>query len=158
MKSVYTLSKNLITSLIKFLSSFHSSYFSEFKEDRQHTAVLSLPSLSIPVGKVISLHRFDVLTVKTSNLCSEITLPTGVDKEGRDRTAVCCLSSLNLEKYDEWKEDKNFVKDVMRFLDNVLNDFIEKAPEEFSDATYSAMRERSVGLGVMGMQIGSAHV
>ena len=91
------------------------------------------------------------MTVKTSNLCSEITLPTGVDKEGRDRTAVCCLSSLNLEKYDEWKDDKNFVKDVMRFLDNVLTDFIERAPEEFSDATYSAMKERSVGLGVMGM-------
>ncbi len=96
-------------------------------------------------------HKLAGLTVKTSNLCSEITLPTGVDKEGRDRTAVCCLSSLNLEKYDEWKDDKNFINDVMRFLDNVLTDFIEKAPEEFSDATYSAMRERSVGLGVMGL-------
>ena len=96
-------------------------------------------------------HKLAGLTVKTSNLCSEITLPTGLDKEGRDRTAVCCLSSLNIEKYDEWKEDENFVGDVMRFLDNVLTDFIEKAPEEFSDATYSALRERSVGLGVMGL-------
>ena len=96
-------------------------------------------------------HKLAGLTVKTSNLCSEITLPTGVDKEGRDRTAVCCLSSLNLEKYDEWKDDKMFINDVMRFLDNVLTDFIEKAPEEFSDAKYSAMKERSVGLGVMGL-------
>jgi len=84
-------------------------------------------------------------------LCSEITLPTGIDKDGKDRTAVCCLSSLNLEKYEEWKEDENFIPDVMRFLDNVLTDFIEKAPESFSDATYSALKERSVGLGVMGL-------
>jgi len=96
-------------------------------------------------------HKLAGLTVKTSNLCSEITLPTGLDKDGRDRTAVCCLSSLNLEKYDEWKNDDNFINDVMRFLDNVLNDFIENAPEQFNDATYSAMRERSVGLGVMGL-------
>ena len=95
-------------------------------------------------------HKLANLTVKTSNLCSEITLPTGVDKEGKDRTAVCCLSSLNLEKYDEWKEDKNIVSDVMRFLDNVLTDFIERAPDQFADAKYSAEKERSVGLGVMG--------
>ena len=61
------------------------------------------------------------------------------------------LSSLNIEKYDEWKDDQNFIGDVMRFLDNVLNDFIENAPEQFNNATYSAMRERSVGLGVMGL-------
>jgi ribonucleoside-diphosphate reductase alpha chain len=96
-------------------------------------------------------HKLAGLTVKTSNLCSEITLPTGVDKDGRDRTAVCCLSSLNIEKYDEWKDDKNFIGDIMRFLDNVLTDFIERAPDEFKDATYSALRERSVGLGVMGL-------
>ena len=96
-------------------------------------------------------HKLAGLTVKTSNLCSEITLPTGIDKEGRDRTAVCCLSSLNVEKYDEWENDENFVGDVMRFLDNVLTDFIENAPEQFSDATYSALKERSVGLGVMGL-------
>jgi ribonucleoside-diphosphate reductase alpha chain len=96
-------------------------------------------------------HKLAGLTVKTSNLCSEITLPTGIDKDGRDRTAVCCLSSLNIEKYDDWKDDENFIGDVMRFLDNVMTDFIENAPEQFSDATYSAMRERSVGLGVMGL-------
>jgi len=95
-------------------------------------------------------HKLAGLNVKTSNLCSEITLPTGVDKDGRDRTAVCCLSSLNLETYDEWKDHPNFVEDVMRFLDNVLSDFIERAPESFKDAKYAAMRERSVGLGVMG--------
>jgi len=61
------------------------------------------------------------------------------------------LSSLNLEKYDEWKDDKYFIKDVMRFLDNILSDFIEKAPDSFKSAKYSAMRERSVGLGVMGL-------
>ena len=96
-------------------------------------------------------HKLAGLTVKTSNLCSEITLPTGIDKEGKDRTAVCCLSSLNVEKYDEWKDDKNFVGDVMRFLDNVLSDFIKNAPDQFSDAKYSAEKERSVGLGVMGL-------
>jgi ribonucleoside-diphosphate reductase alpha chain len=96
-------------------------------------------------------HKLAGLNVKTSNLCSEITLPTGIDKDGEERTAVCCLSSLNLEKYDEWKDNKDFVEDVMRFLDNVLTDFIEKAPETFKNAKYSAMRERSVGLGVMGL-------
>jgi len=96
-------------------------------------------------------HKLAGLNIKTSNLCSEITLPTGIDKDGKERTAVCCLSSLNLEKYDEWKDDGNFINDVMRFLDNVLTDFIEKAPDSFKNAKYSAMRERSVGLGVMGL-------
>ena len=96
-------------------------------------------------------HKLAGLKVKTSNLCSEITLPTGIDNHGKDRTAVCCLSSLNIEKYDEWKDDKVFIKDVMRFLDNVLSDFINRAPDSFRDAKYSAMRERSVGLGVMGL-------
>jgi len=95
-------------------------------------------------------HKLAGLNVKTSNLCSEITLPTGIDKDGKDRTAVCCLSSLNLETYDEWKDEPNFIEDVMRFLDNVLTDFISRAPESFKDAKYAAMRERSVGLGVMG--------
>ena len=95
-------------------------------------------------------HKLAGLNVKTSNLCSEITLPTGIDKDGNDRTAVCCLSSLNLETYDEWKDHPSFIEDVMRFLDNVLTDFIERAPDSFKDAKYSAMRERSVGLGVMG--------
>ena len=96
-------------------------------------------------------HKLAGLKVKTSNLCSEITLPTGYDNHGNDRTAVCCLSSLNLETYDEWKDDNQFIEDVMRFLDNVMSDFINKAPDSFKDAKYSAMRERSVGLGVMGL-------
>jgi len=95
-------------------------------------------------------HKLAGLNVKTSNLCSEITLPTGIDKDGNDRTAVCCLSSLNLETFEEWKNDSNFIEDVMRFLDNVLTDFISRAPDSFKDAKYSAGRERSVGLGVMG--------
>jgi ribonucleoside-diphosphate reductase alpha chain len=90
------------------------------------------------------------LTVKTSNLCSEITLPTGLDHLGNDRTAVCCLSSLNVENFLAWKDHPTFIEDVMRFLDNVLTDFIENAPDSFSKAKYSAMRERSVGLGIMG--------
>ena len=94
-------------------------------------------------------HKLAGLNVKTSNLCSEITLPTGLDKDGKDRTAVCCLSSLNLETYDEWKDQPGFIEDVMRFLDNVLTDFINRAPDSFSDAKYSAMRERSVGLGAV---------
>ena len=96
-------------------------------------------------------HKLAGLTVKTSNLCSEITLPTGKDRDGNERTAVCCLSSLNIEKYDEWKDDPNFVEDVMRFLDNVLSDFINKAPDSFANAKYAAEKERSVGLGVMGL-------
>ena len=95
-------------------------------------------------------HRELGLKVSTSNLCSEITLPTGIDHLGNDRTAVCCLSSLNLEKWDEWHDDKRFIEDVMRMLDNVLQDYIDRAPEEMARAKYSAMRERSVGLGVMG--------
>jgi len=90
------------------------------------------------------------LEVKTSNLCSEITLPTGVDHLGKQRTAVCCLSSLNLETYLEWHEHPTFIEDVMRFLDNVLQGFIDTAGTDFAKATYAAMRERSVGLGVMG--------
>ncbi len=96
-------------------------------------------------------HKLAGLKVKTSNLCSEITLPTGVDNDGKERTAVCCLSSLNLDTYEEWKDNSQFVEDVMRFLDNVMSDFINRAPNEFANAKYSAMRERSVGLGVMGL-------
>ncbi|MBC7800636.1 MAG: ribonucleoside-diphosphate reductase subunit alpha [Gemmatimonadaceae bacterium] len=90
------------------------------------------------------------LEIKTSNLCSEITLPTGIDQHGKQRTAVCCLASLNLEGWLEWKDHPLFIEDVMRFLDNVLQDFIDRAPEGMARAKYSAMRERSVGLGVMG--------
>jgi len=95
-------------------------------------------------------HKLAGLEVKTSNLCSEITLPTGRDQHGKDRTAVCCLSSLNLENWFEWEGHPTFVEDVMRFLDNVLQDFIDRAPAGMEKARYSAMRERSVGLGVMG--------
>ncbi|MEC8200878.1 MAG: ribonucleoside-diphosphate reductase subunit alpha, partial [Pseudomonadota bacterium] len=103
------------------------------------------------VNKALPEHqKLGGLEVKTSNLCSEITLPTGLDRFGEDRTAVCCLSSLNLEKYPEWEKDEGFIEDIMRFLDNVLQDFIDNAPDDFSRAKYSAMRERSVGLGVMG--------
>ena len=95
-------------------------------------------------------HKLAGLEVKTSNLCSEITLPTGIDQYGKQRTAVCCLSSLNLENWFEFKDHPLFIEDVMRFLDNVLQDFIDRAPEGMERAKYSAMRERSVGLGVMG--------
>jgi len=96
-------------------------------------------------------HKLAGLKVKTSNLCSEITLPTGMDNDGKERTAVCCLSSLNIDTYDQWKDEPKFIEDVMRFLDNVMTDFINKAPDSFANAKYSAMRERSVGLGVMGL-------
>src|SRR5476651_2421301 len=95
-------------------------------------------------------HKLAGLEVKTSNLCSEITLPTGVDHHGKQRTAVCCLSSLNVESYLEWHEHPTFIEDVMRFLDNALQGFIDNAGTDFAKATYSAMRERSVGLGIMG--------
>lgn len=104
------------------------------------------------VNEVIQpYHRDQGLLVKQSNLCVEITLPTGIDRHGNDRTAVCCLSSLNLERWDEYSHEiDQVVEDVLRFLDNVLEDFIKNAPPEFAKAVYSAIRERSVGLGVMG--------
>lgn len=95
-------------------------------------------------------HKLAGLEVKTSNLCAEITLPTGIDQYGKQRTAVCCLSSLNLETWFEWHKDERFIEDVMRFLDNVLEDFIQKAPDSMAKAKYAAFRERSVGMGVMG--------
>ena len=103
------------------------------------------------VNRTMPQHHRDLgLTVSTSNLCSEITLPTGRDHLGNDRTAVCCLSSLNLETWDQWHTDERFIEDVMRFLDNVLQDYIDRAPDEMARAKYSAGRERSVGMGVMG--------
>jgi len=103
------------------------------------------------VNRMMPQHHRDLgLKVYTSNLCSEITLPTGKDHLGNDRTAVCCLSSLNLETWDEWNGDKRFIEDVLRFLDNVLQDYIDRAPSEMARAKYSASRERSVGMGVMG--------
>ena len=85
------------------------------------------------------------LRVNHSNLCSEITLATN-----EERTAVCCLSSVNLEYYDEWKKVPAFIPDLVRMLDNVLTYFIENAPDSLERAKYSAFRERSVGLGAMG--------
>jgi ribonucleoside-diphosphate reductase alpha chain len=103
------------------------------------------------VNKAIPEHHKQLgLTVKMSNLCSEITLATGFDHLGKSRTAVCCLSSLNVEYFDDWKDHPTFITDVMRFLDNVLQDFIESAPDSMARAKYSAMRERSIGLGIMG--------
>ena len=103
------------------------------------------------VNKAMPRHHRELgFKVTTSNLCSEITLPTGRDHLGNDRTAVCCLSSLNLETWNDRNGDKRFIEDVMRFLDNVLTDYIDRAPPEMARAKYSASRERSVGLGVMG--------
>jgi len=85
------------------------------------------------------------LKAHQSNLCSEITLATD-----NQRTAVCCLSSVNLEEYDEWKNDDQFIPDLVRMLDNVLTYFIENAPAELQKAKFSAWRERSIGLGAMG--------
>jgi ribonucleoside-diphosphate reductase alpha chain len=103
------------------------------------------------VNKALAKHQKDQgLKVQQSNLCAEIMLATGKDKYGKQRTAVCCLSSVNAEKFDEWKNEEGFIEDLMRFLDNVLQDYIDRAPEKMSDAVYSATRERSVGLGLMG--------
>jgi len=85
------------------------------------------------------------LYVNHSNLCSEITLPTN-----EERTAVCCLSSVNLEYFDEWSNHPSFIPDLVRFLDNVLQYFIDNAPSQLEKARYSAYRERSIGLGAMG--------
>lgn len=85
------------------------------------------------------------LSIKQSNLCSEIILPTD-----KDRTAVCCLSSVNLEYYDSWSKNPQFLRDVAEMLDNVLQYFIENAPAAISRAKYSAMRERSIGIGALG--------
>ncbi|WP_292052327.1 MULTISPECIES: ribonucleoside-diphosphate reductase subunit alpha [unclassified Brevundimonas] len=103
------------------------------------------------VNRQLAKHQQELgLKVKQSNLCAEIMLATGKDHLGKERTAVCCLSSVNAETFLEWREEPRFVEDVMRFLDNVLQDFIDRAPSSMSQAVYSAMRERSVGLGLMG--------
>ncbi len=103
------------------------------------------------VNRALPQHQRELgLKVTQSNLCSEIMLHSGPDHLGNDRTAVCCLSSVNAEKYLEWRDDERFVEDVMRFLDNVLQDFIDRAPDAMDTAIYSAKRERSVGLGLMG--------
>lgn len=103
------------------------------------------------VNRAMPAHQRELgLKVRQSNLCSEIMLHSGVDHLGNERTAVCCLSSVNAETFLEWREHPTFVEDVMRFLDNVLQDFIDRAPPEMDPASYAAARERSVGLGLMG--------
>ena len=103
------------------------------------------------VNRALPKHQRELgLKVTTSNLCSEITLATGMDHRDQERTAVCCLASLNVETWDEWADVPGLIEDVMRFLDNVLTHFITVAPDSMAHARYSAMRERSVGLGVMG--------
>ena len=103
------------------------------------------------VNRAMPAHQRELgLKVRQSNLCSEIMLHSGLDHLGRERTAVCCLSSVNAEKFMEWRDHPTFVEDVMRFLDNVLQDFIDRAPPEMEAAAYAAQRERSVGLGLMG--------
>jgi ribonucleoside-diphosphate reductase alpha chain len=103
------------------------------------------------VNRSMPQHQRELgLSVRQSNLCSEIMLHTGKDHLGEERTAVCCLSSVNAEKFLEWRDHPTFIEDVMRFLDNVLEDFITRAPPEMKHAVYAAKRERSVGLGLMG--------
>jgi ribonucleoside-diphosphate reductase alpha chain len=103
------------------------------------------------VNRSMPQHQRDLgLAVRQSNLCSEIMLHTGLDHLGKERTAVCCLSSVNAETFLEWRDHPTFIEDVMRFLDNVLEDFITRAPSSMANAIYAARRERSVGLGLMG--------
>ena len=103
------------------------------------------------VNRQLAQHQRELgLSVKQSNLCAEIMLATGKDHLNNERTAVCCLSSVNAETFLEWREEPRFIEDLMRFLDNVLQDFIDRAPDAMSQAVYSAQRERSVGLGLMG--------
>lgn len=118
-------------------------------ETRLHTGEPYLLFLDT-VNRALPDHQRELgLRVTSSNLCSEIVLPTGTDHLGQTRTAVCCLASLNLERWDTWV-GTNLVEDVLRMLDNVLSSFIDDAPVEMINAVYSAARERSVGVGVMG--------
>ena len=119
-------------------------------ETRLHTGEPYLLFIDT-VNRALPRHARDLgLKVTSSNLCSEIVLPTGLDHRDEERTAVCCLSSLNLETWDEWSDVPGFIEDLLRMLDNVLTRFIEDAPDSMARAKYSALRERSVGLGVMG--------
>ena len=119
-------------------------------ETRLHTGEPYLLFIDT-VNRSLPKHARELgLKVSSSNLCSEIVLPTGADHRGEERTAVCCLSSLNLETWEEWHDEPGLIEDVLRMLDNVLTNFIETAPDSMARAKYSALRERSVGLGVMG--------
>ena len=103
------------------------------------------------VNKAVPEHHQALgLYPSSSNLCSEVVLPIGPDYNGQDRTAVCCLSSVNLEYWDEWKDNEQFIPDIMEFLDNVLMDYCDNAYPAMKHAVHAARNERSVGLGVMG--------
>lgn len=114
-------------------------------EMRMQTGEPYLCFLDTANNKLPEWLKNDGLKINGSNLCTEIFLPTN-----EERTAVCCLSSLNLEYFDEWKDNPNFIRDVAEMLDNVLNYFISNAPDEIARAKYSAMRERSIGVGALG--------
>ena len=114
-------------------------------ELRMHTGEPYIHFIDTSNRELPSFLKEKGLKVHQSNLCSEIILPTN-----EERTAVCCLSSLNLETYDEWKSDTLFLKDVAEMLDNVLNYFIANAPDAIARAKYSAERERSIGIGALG--------
>jgi ribonucleoside-diphosphate reductase alpha chain len=114
-------------------------------ELRMHTGEPYLHFIDTSNEKMPKWLKDRGLKIRQSNLCSEIILPTD-----RDRTAVCCLSSVNLEYYDEWKNESLFLRDIAEMLDNVLQYFIDNAPEPVARAKYSAMRERSIGVGALG--------
>ena len=114
-------------------------------EIRMQTGEPYLHFIDISNEKMPQFQKDLGLSIKQSNLCSEIILPTDAE-----RTAVCCLSSVNLEYYDTWKKNEYFLKDIAEMLDNVLSYFIENAPDSVSRASYSASRERSIGIGALG--------
>ena len=106
------------------------------------------------VNRALPKHQRELgLKVNTSNLCSEITLPTGIDHTGNERTAVCCLSSLNIETWDQWADEEGFVEDVLRMLDNVLTSFIETAPDSMKRAKYSRPARALGGPGRDGLSL-----
>lgn len=114
-------------------------------EMRMHTGEPYLVFLDTANRALPSWLKERGLRIRGSNLCTEIFLPTS-----ETRTAVCCLSSLNLEYFDDWKDHPDFIADTMEFLDNVLQYFIDHAPKHLEKARHSAERERSVGLGALG--------
>ena len=114
-------------------------------ETRMHTGEPYLHFIDTSNRLMPEYQKKKGLKIRQSNLCSEIILPTD-----KDRTAVCCLSSVNLEYFDEWKNDSLFLKDMAEMLDNVLQFFISNAPVHVSRAIYSATQERSIGIGALG--------
>lgn len=124
--------------------------FETILEYRMSTGEPFLVNIDNINRKIPLHHKKSGLYVSASNLCVEITLPTGVDHHGVDRTAVCALWQINAEKYDEWSKCEEFLEDIARFMDNVLQDYIDYAGEEFSKSRYSAHRERSIAVGHFG--------